>query len=362
LKAAVCALTPGGAALAGSLGPCLAGAGYEPALYLPDGLVPPGSGAIAFGRPLRDLLTELFPTHRALVLVMALGIAVRLLSPLLRDKRTDPAVVVLDEKGEYAVSMLSGHLGGANDLARCLAGCTGGRAVVTTATDVRGLLAPDVLARRYGLVPEPFTSLKAVNAALAAGETVRVYSEVPLPEEQGQGLLWRPWEARDESGDTWRVLVTDRTGEGEQDTLYLRPRCILAGVGTRSGISADLVLEALQAAFQQAGRSIAGCRALATADLKAGEPGLVAAAARLGVPLYAYPRARLKEVIAGVGLATSALVQEKIGVGGVCEPASLLAAGTTRLVLPKTARDGVTVALAEAGWLWSAPDREHWNT
>jgi len=356
LKAAICALTPGGAALAASLPPCLAGAGYEPALYVPERLVTPG--AIPFDRPLRDVLAELFPTHGALVLVMALGIAVRLLAPLLRDKRTDPAVVVLDEKGEYAVSMLSGHLGGANDLARCLAGYTGGRAVITTATDVQGLLAPDVLARRYGLVPEPFAVLKAVNAALAAGETVRVYSEVTLPVEQGQGLVWRPWEARQEPGDTWRVLVTDRTGEGERCTLYLRPCLIVAGVGTRSGISTERVLVAIQAAFQQAGRSVAACRALATADLKAGEPGLVAAAARLGVPLYAYPRGRLQEVIAGAGLSTSVLVQEKVGVGGVCEPASLLAAGTTRLILPKTARDGVTVALAEAAWPWSAPDRE----
>lgn len=362
MKAAICALTPGGAALATSLGPCLTGAGYEPALYLPDGLAPPCSGAISFGRPLRDLLADLFPDNRALVLVMALGIAVRLLAPLLRDKRTDPAVVVLDEKGEFAVSMLSGHLGGANDLARCLAGFTGGRAVITTATDVLGLLAPDVLARRYSLVPEPFSSLKAVNAALAAGETVRVYSEVPLPGERWEGLLLYPWEDVETVGDTWRVLITDRTGLGEHRTLYLRTRRILAGVGTRSGIDTEVVLEALQAAFQRSGHSIKSCRALATADLKAGEPGLVAAAASLGVPLYAYPRVLLKEVIDRAGLAMSALVQEKIGVGGVCEPASLLAAGTTRLILPKMALNGVTVALAEAAWPSSVPVQEGWNT
>ncbi|MDA8333941.1 MAG: cobalamin biosynthesis protein [Peptococcaceae bacterium] len=347
MKAAVLALTPGGAELASRLEPCLAGAGYDPVLYLPERLAGGGT-AVPFSHPLRELVAGLFPESRALVLVMALGIAVRLLAPCLRDKRTDPAVVVLDEKGEYAVSVLSGHLGGANDLARLLAAFTGGRAVVTTATDVLGLLAPDVLARRFSLVPDPFDAVKPVNAALAGGETVPVYSEVALPAEEG--LLWRPWEARDEAGYNWRVLVTDRSGEEGPGILCLRPRRLVAGVGTRSGIGPEKVLEALAAAFQLAGRSMAALSALATADLKAGEPGLVTAAARLGVPLYAYPRTRLREAIDGAGLACSALVEGKIGVGGVCEPASICAAGTTRLILPKTARDGVTVALAEAAW------------
>jgi len=358
MKAAVCALTPGGARLAESLLPALAGAGYEPVLHLPGGLVGPGSPAIPFDRPFAALVARLFPTHRALVLVMALGIAVRLVAPCLRDKTADPAVVVLDEKGENVVSVLSGHLGGANDLVRMLAEHTGGRAVITTATDVLGLLAPDVLARRYGLVPEPKGAVRVVNAALAAGRTVPVYAEVPLELPEGRGLVPRPWEARGETSGP-RVLVTDRIETGDQAVLYLRPRRLAAGVGTRSGIDAGRVLEALTAACALAGRSLTALRVLATADLKAGETGLVEAAARLGVPLYAFPRSRLREVVAGERLSASSLVEEKIGVGGVCEPASLLAAGTPRegLILPKTAHNGVTVALAEAAWPWSAPGR-----
>lgn len=357
MKAAVCALTPGGAELAARLLPCLAEAGYDTLLYLPDRLA--GGRAVPFDS-LRDLLTELFPACRALVLVMALGIAVRLLAPSLRGKRTDPAVVVLDEKGEYAVSVLSGHQGGANDLARRLAAFTGGRAVITTATDVRGLVAPDLLARRLDLVPEPPDAVKTVNALLAAGEKVPFYSEVPLPVREG--LYERPWEARSEPGYTWRVLVTDRTGEGGPGTLYLRPRRLVAGVGARSGISPERVLEALEAAFRTAGRSPGTLRALATVDLKAGETGLLTAAARLGVPLYTYSRERLSAVIDRAGLMNSAFVKEKIGVGGVCEPASMCAAGTTRLLLPKTTRNGVTVALAAAAWPWSAPGREPGST
>jgi cobalt-precorrin 5A hydrolase len=305
---------------------------------------------------LTAFLGELFTTRQALVLVMATGIAVRCLAPHLRDKRCDPAVVVVGEDGRYVISLLSGHLGGANDLAREVARLIGGQAVITTAGDLGGLPALDVVARDLGLVPAPERRLARVAARLADGARVGFWAEPSLvsvlEDRLGRGRV-RPLEEF-EGPEGWEggVLVTDRRlPDFGPNWMFWRPRTVVVGVGCRRGVSARTVLAAVGRALRFAGVSRRSLLALATVDLKAEEPGLVSAVARLRCPLLVFGRREVARMLSEDGqLARSARVQARIGVGGVCEPCARLGAGGGSLIWPKTAYRGVTVAVARAGW------------
>ena len=127
-------------------------------------------------------LREAFHKYDYLVCIMATGIVVRILAPLLVHKTSDPGVVVMDQRGQYAISLLSGHLGGANDLAREMAALSGGSAVITTATDVAGELSFDTFAKKHGMAIENIGALKHISGALLSGQPVRVITSRTYPE------------------------------------------------------------------------------------------------------------------------------------------------------------------------------------
>ena len=171
MRAAVFALTDGGAALAARLCAALDG---EAQLYLPERLSGSTStaGHTAYFAHLSAAMTTAFSRYDALVCVMATGIVVRTLAPCVRSKLYDPAVLVFDEQGRHGISLLSGHVGGANDLTRTLCAAVGADPVITTATDVTGVLAPDAVAARLALRPVPKSAIQVLNTALMAGEEV----------------------------------------------------------------------------------------------------------------------------------------------------------------------------------------------
>lgn len=325
-------------------------------LHIPAWLTSDFPEAQAIEGRLRDLVGLLFPIRQKLIMIMATGIVVRLIAPHLRDKRTDPAVVVLDERGRYAISLLSGHLGGANDLARDLSLGLGMTPVITTATDVCGVPAIDLVARDYGLVMDPPEAVRTVNSALVHGRPVLIYANDNLGLAPSANLSIQPWRQlftipTSELNGHCLVLVTNRSQEGlpADATLFLRPRNLVAGVGCRKDVSPETVRTALSLALAQCGRSALSLRALATVDLRAHEPALMINAAQLGIPLLNFARATIDELftLKQLDLQYSEFVKNTIGVGGVCEPAALLAGQQARLILKKMKHQGVTVAIAE---------------
>jgi len=368
VKTAVVAVTGRGAAVAVRVSAALAEIpGAEVDLILPAKFAGAYPGAQPYNRPLGELCGEWFGRYRALVMVMALGIVFRLLAPLVKDKRTDPAVVVMDEGGQFAVSALSGHLGGANDLARHLQRRLGCRAVITTATDVHGLPAVDLLARDFNLAMEPFEMVRAVNAAIVNGEPVHFYAEAgpagpwpgkikPLPLE-----CYHP--GRRAGG--LHVFITNKIiAEAPDGSLFLRPRNLVVGLGCRRGVGAAAVKAAVAEALDRAGRSLSSVRLLATVDIRAGEDGLVRAAVEMKLSLVFFTREEIAGVfrLRGEELTFSQYVFDKIGVGGVCEPVALLAAPAAKLILKKKSLNGVTVAVAGEAWPWWEPDRGSSNS
>ncbi|MBE6990940.1 MAG: cobalamin biosynthesis protein CbiG [Ruminococcaceae bacterium] len=283
-----------------------------------------------------------FSDSDALVFIGAAGIAVRAVAPHVETKTCDPAVVVLDELGTFAIPILSGHLGGANALAAALARQVGAIPVITTATDVHGLFAVDDWARTQGLAVANPQRIKWISARLLAGETIRFKSLYPI-----DGALPAQLEPDEEGYD---MLVSHRS-RGRVEALRLVPRIVTAGIGCRRGAAAETIEAAFAAALGKAGCHPLAVGAVATIGLKAEEPGLLAFCRSRSLPLVTYTA---EELSAMPGSFTgSAFVKKTTGVDNVCERAAVRHSGG-RLLTRKEAGNGVTVALAirEAKLTW----------
>lgn len=347
----VAALTPDGARLAARLTPL-----REPAeLWLPAALAPDYPGAHPFDRVSR-VFREAGERGGDLICIMAAGIVVRQIAPYLQHKARDPAVVVLDEAGRFAISLLSGHLGGANELARRAAALVGATPVITTATDVHGLPALDSLAARLDLGIDRLEAVRPVHMALLTGKPVRLLDPEGVVTEALED--WQDElitvagdleEALAQPGPAVYVGVAAR--DFPADWLVLRPRLLVVGVGCNKGTAAAEIRTLISDALAQAGLSAKAIRALASIAAKRREPGLRAAARELGVETIWFTAEELK----GVSVPhPSEVVARHMGVASVCEAAALRAAGNGTLLVPKRKSTNATVAVAKAGWPSSA--------
>ena len=285
-----------------------------------------------------------FVRSDALVFVGAVGIAVRAIAPHCQSKASDPAVVVLDECGRFAVPILSGHLGGANDLARQLSALCGAVPVITTATDANGIFAVDEWAKHQNCqVLEP-ARIKAVSGKLLAGQTASVWSEFSLPGAAPAGVI--PTQTQDAADFALTLFPAG-------NALHLVPRIGVLGVGCKRGTTTEQ-LEAAFAAFCEIhGLAPACICAAASIDLKQNEAGLLAFCQAHRWKGSFYSAAQLQ---AAPGTFTpSHFVQSVTGVDNVCERAAVLAAGGP-FRIPKQAGGGVTFALAlrpyAPDWRW----------
>ena len=349
MNIAIVAITARGADLARRIGR-EAGAGE---VWLPQRLRV-DDGCSYFAEPVAQLLPRLFAAVDGLVCIMATGIVVRTLAPHLRGKAVDPAVVVLDEAGRFAISLLSGHLGGANELAGELAEMLGGTAVITTATDVNGLPAWDAVARRLGYGIEPLARIKDLNSLLLRGESIALVDRpgqvaeafAEVPGVQLHGTFAGALQAR----AAGTVFVTCRLLpdlDARENLLVLRPKSLVVGLGCNRGTPEAEIREAVAAVLEKGFLAFSSVARLATISDKADEVGLLAFAGRYDLPLDFHPAADLNAVPAPSPPSVHALAA--VGARGVCEPAALLSAAGGQLLVRKQKRGNVTVAVAEIG-------------
>jgi len=301
-----------------------------------------GGSVRGMDQPLADWTRESFAACDALVFVGAAGIAVRSIAPYLQSKAADPAVICLDESGRYVIPILSGHLGGANALARRLAALTGGEAVITTATDLNGRFAVDLWAKRQDMALLQPERIKNVSAKILRGETVTI--DCPWPVVGPAPELTRLGRGAD-------VVVSYRTREG--GALQLVPRVLTLGIGCKRGTGADTLEAAFQTFCAERGIVPEAIECAASIDLKRDEAGLSRFCQAHGWPLRFYSAGELRG--APGEFTASAFVERVTGVDNVCERAAMLGAGK-RLIEKKYALGGVTFALAERqreyDWSW----------
>lgn len=290
---------------------------------------------------LGKLVKKIFHAYDALVFVMALGIVVRVVSGIRMKKGGDPAVVVVDEKGKHVISVLSGHYG-ANELAALIASRIRAKPVITTATEVQGKTSVEALAKKFCLAIENVRRAKAVNAAIVNGERMQIFSDFKLGRLPGNMIARGLSES---NGDAKSITITNKNIRSSG--VVLRPKNLVVGIGTKSGISKAVVLGAVRKALSEVGLSIKSVKALATADFRVNEEGVVKAAAELGVPLLGIEKNRIKEIEGD--FECSEYVRAKVGIGCVAEPCAVLACASKykKLVQKKIKFKGVTVAIAE---------------
>ena len=289
---------------------------------------------------MQDVLAQVWQNYEGIICIMATGIVVRCLAPLLHDKFHDPAIVVLDEQGRFVISLLSGHIGGANALAREVAILTDGQAVLTTASDVLGHTALDLWCQKWQLQAADKASLTRAMGRLVNHGSLRIYTEIampPLPPDMVQtGHL--------ENAD---LVISPYQIKTEKAAL-LHPPALVLGIGCNRHTQEETIARAVVATLTKYKLAPAAVTKIASIDLKADEQGLLAYAAKQNLPLVFFNKEELNKVD---NVQYSAAVFQATGAKGVAEPAALLAAGASAtLLVPKIKWPDVTTAVALNAW------------
>lgn len=296
-----------------------------------------GGGFEAYGGALPDFTGTVFDRD-ALVFVGAAGIAVRAVAPHAASKRTDPAVLCVDEAGRYVIPLLSGHIGGANRLARTLAAALDAVPVITTATDVNGRFSVDAWAAEHGHFIASMALARRVSAEILVRD-VPFCTDGPRPDALPDGLVWS-------NEGPLGICVSPRSLEPFEATLLLVPKAIRLGIGCRKGVAAEAVAEAVEKALHDNGLRPEAVAGAATIDIKAGEHGLLEYCRSRGWPVTFYSADQLRAVPGS--FSESAFVRRTVGVDSVCERAAAASGG--HIIVKKTVLNGVTVAVAELEW------------
>lgn len=290
---------------------------------------------------------EQMEKKNVLLFIGACGIAVRAIAPYITDKLHDSPVLVMDEKGEYIIPILAGHMGGANEIAMQIALQFGAIPVITTATDLNHKFAVDLFAKRNGLHIVNKEGIAKVSSKVLAGKTITLSVE---PGHIGEGskipegieiVSYPPECAVD-------ILITTKEMEND-DGLCLRPQEYIVGVGCRKEKEAEKIEHYIQKNLDAAGIPKEQVRALASIDRKKDEEGLLTWCRIARVPFWTYTAEEL-ETVEG-DFKASDFVKEQVGVDNVCERAALRACGKDGvLMLHKQAEDGMTIAIARREW------------
>ncbi len=334
---AVWALTPNGGRLATELRGKMPGTD----LYFSHGLATNFKGIHRFHR-LREAVRDRFGDYGAHIFIMSTGIVVRMIAPLMVHKTVDPGVLVMDEKGDHVISLLSGHMGGANRITLKVARLTGADPVITTATDINHRLAIDEAAAQKGLFIETPENIRHVSMAVIKGEAISVHDPYGYLGDALRTVTTAPY--LEKAGTNAFLFIDHEVRPLPPKTLVLRPPSLVAGMGCNRGTPLRELKDFLTDVMDRFNLSIRSLKGLASVDLKSDETGLNRLGEELGLPLRFYGKSELESVEAILN--PSAMVEKHIGIKSVCEAAAILGAGHGKLIVPKQNTKNVTVAIA----------------
>jgi cobalt-precorrin 5A hydrolase len=283
----------------------------------------------------KEQLDYIFNNYQGIVFIGAVGIAVRLSAPYLVHKTLDPAIVVIDDLGRYAISLVSGHLGGANELAQRLSEILSCQAVITTASEGRNIEAIDMFAKNNGLTIESMEGAKKITAMMLEGKKIKLESELKLD------LNYNNLSEFDYEGVVF--VSSELYLRSEKPYCILRPKNINVGLGCRRGKHRDEILKAIEEVFNSNKLSLNSIKTIATVDIKSDEEGIIEACKELGCKMTIFTREEISKV--QHQFAASDFVKSNVGVTSVCEPCAILAGG--EMIASKTVKNGITIAIAK---------------
>lgn len=284
---------------------------------------------------------EHFGDSDALVFVGAIGIALRAIAPYIKTKTRDPAVVVVDELGKFSIPILSGHIGGANELALKIADVLNAIPVITTATDINNVFAIDTWAKSQGLKILNPHCIKLVSSKLLKGENVHIKSEYPIDGKVPQNVQVNDL---DDLND-YDVIISHEDYEYGTDALLLVPQIITVGIGCRKDISFENIEKSILNILSKENYHILALKSIASIDKKANEKGILEFAKEYDLPFNTYSAEELNSLEGD--FTKSDFVKSVVEVDNVCERSAVIESNG-KLIRRKDTCDGagVTVALA----------------
>lgn len=284
----------------------------------------------------REAVAHAWPAARALIFIMASGIAVRCIAPLIKDKTADPAVLVMDEKGLNIISLLGGHEAGANELATQIATHIDANAVITTGTDANDIVSVDIFAKQNGLVIEGREALPALSRRHIERGALGIYSERPCVLPKGYRAVPSP--------DDADVIISPRI-HNHSRALMLRPRTLVLGIGLNSGTATDELTGAIDRLMMDNNLSPLSLKCIATHEKKASEQGLIGFAKARGLRIWGISPQELNSV---PDVTHSEAAKRALGVNAVAEPSAVIASYGGALIVRKHKSGNLTLAIAEA--------------
>jgi cobalt-precorrin 5A hydrolase len=282
-------------------------------------------------------LNDIFEHYDGIVFISSTGIAIRISAPFIKSKISDAAIVVVDDLGRYSISLLSGHIGGANELAQVIAGILKCQAIITTASDSRGIESVDMFAKRNNLFIESMEDAKEITSMMIEGEEIKIESEI----EAKIGYI-----SVAQNNEVGAIFVTSKLSiKYDKPSCVLRPKNITVGLGCRRGKTKDEIISALMTVFIDNDLSIKSIKEIATVDVKQDEQGIIEACQYLNCEMVIISREDIKVVQDKFD--KSAFVYDTIGVSSVCEPCAYISGGEIKVY--RTAINGITIAISKGG-------------
>ena len=276
------------------------------------------------------------------VFIFSTGIAVRIIAPLLNSKILDPAVVVVDDNGTHAISLISGHLGGANALSKKIARIVCGTPVITTATDINKLPAIDLIAKDNSLFIETPQNIKLINMAFLMGKPVSLFDPFGFVKINLQKNFFSNKLPVENSSE--KIFCSYKTKNVSRETLILRPPVLSVGIGCNRGTSCKELKQFLFKTLKKESLSINSIYEFATVDIKKDETGLLDLSKEMKIPIVFFDKIKLNSV--KTIITPSQMVEKHLGIKSVCEAAAILSANNGKLIVPKNKNKDVTLAVA----------------
>jgi len=319
-----------------------------------------------FHQDTKNTLNNIFSQYDAIICIMATGIIVRSLCDLIKSKASDPAILAIDDKGINVISLLSGHLGGANYLTLKVSNILNSNPVITTSTDINGLIGIDELARKYHwklMDPEKILNF---NRFILNGEKIQILSQNSLKYLACDNKIKKSYLIVDNIFNIFEYVSNnsvlskneninkilnmeknDILAVHNSDFLIIKPKKLVIGIGSRKGISKNHIINSINETAKILNLNVDRFDYMATAEVKKNEEGILDASFQLKIPLEIISMKNIKNFESDQIHSSSSFVKKTFGVKGICEPVSLIKAGNnSKLIFKKTSFNGITIAVS----------------
>ena len=342
MKAVIFSYTRRGASLSLRIRKCLQALDYETEVYTSEKYIEVDS-SLKKSAACKVAANQAFQDNQVIVYIGACGIAVRAIAPFVKNKTVDPAVISIDERGRFVIPLLSGHIGGANDISRIIAQEINAQAVITTATDINGLYAVDEWAAKNNVYIGSMHAAKEVSAALVDNEIVGFISKYEVNGEIPAGIV------RNKIARVGIAIGDNDELKPFPVTLNLIPKVYYLGIGCRRDTVMENIEQLVLDQLAELKINIKAVAGIASVDLKKDEKGLLAFGDKYKIPIKFYTAAELESQQGE--FSSSEFVQSIVGVSNVCERSAAAVSKGGKIMLPKKSQNGVTLAIAQKDWL-----------